>query len=395
MKLFNFFNKGIVWLPIAIGVAVFVVAIVIGGAVYVGTQKNMNTLSNTHSATIDASSLITHSNNPILSGTATGVDSVIVHIGDHGDGSFWAKEDVPVVNGRWSVVGDLLNSPETFGETDFTVVVDGPDNLHNMLPPLTTGHLKYVVSQNQSSVSVPGMSKYTDKDFGFSFWCPRGWKVITDSELTDTLRILDQSGGIRLSVVKFDLPALYEEGFSGNIKYFFDKSTHTWMQAITQAAKGSPDATTTANVSENTMGGLHMFPGAARFGGETVVPLSAHHFLSILTSDPAGNIPSEQKIFAKTIVATDPSVATPVSTSEQIKAIQAEKDAYAPTSQNTCGTDIEKAKAYGVDKICTQQVTSMICPYTGEIGYQAVNGCESSYLHQLGWEYGGSGTIPY
>jgi len=31
-----------------------------------------------------------------------------------------------------------------------------------------------------STVSVPGMSKYTDTEFGFSFWYPSGWKVVRE-----------------------------------------------------------------------------------------------------------------------------------------------------------------------------------------------------------------------
>jgi len=34
-----------------------------------------------------------------------------------------------------------------------------------------------VSSSAQSSISVPGMSKYTDPDLGFSFWYPSGWSI--------------------------------------------------------------------------------------------------------------------------------------------------------------------------------------------------------------------------
>ena len=63
-----------------------------------------------------------------------------------------------------------------------------------------------------------------------------------------------------------------------------------------------------------------------------IVPLSANNFLSI--SDAAGwtGMPGEDaKLLGlvKTILALDPSVATPVSAEQQIATIQAEKAAYA------------------------------------------------------------------
>jgi hypothetical protein len=66
--------------------------------------------------------------------------------------------------------------------------------------------------------------------------------------------------------------------------------------------------------------------GAKRFGTDTIIPLSASHFLVISTDDVGGY--TNQKYLVNTIVATDPSVATPVSQAEQIKTIQAEKTAY-------------------------------------------------------------------
>ena len=81
-----------------------------------------------------------------------------------------------------------------------------------------------------------------------------------------------------------------------------------------------------ADISLNTMGGLHMFHGGTRFGS-TVIPLSARNFLYIYSSSQ-GEYNPEQPL-ANTILATDISVATPMSAAEQIKIIQAEKDAYA------------------------------------------------------------------
>ena len=85
-----------------------------------------------------------------------------------------------------------------------------------------------------------------------------------------------------------------------------------------------------ANVSTNTMGGLHMLNGNVRFGLSTVIPLSARHFL-IVGAAPGGFGGGEHNIqdyLAATIVATDPAVATPVSTTQQTIIIQAEATKY-------------------------------------------------------------------
>ena len=56
-----------------------------------------------------------------------------------------------------------------------------------------------------------------------------------------------------------------------------------------------------------------------------IVPLKKNYTIYASSEDQFGNYIS----LVRTIVATDPSVATPVSAAEQIKTIQAEKDAYA------------------------------------------------------------------
>jgi len=53
-----------------------------------------------------------------------------------------------------------------------------------------------VTGSNQSSVSVPGMSEYTDASFGFSFWYPSGWQITTSAEAGSLVKsILVKDGG--------------------------------------------------------------------------------------------------------------------------------------------------------------------------------------------------------
>lgn len=205
----------------------------------------------------------------------------------------------------------------------------------------------------QSQTSLSGMSEYTDSSFGFSFWYPSGWTIEGwpaggnngpgSSAYGGTVeKVFDVEGGsLRISVVevhsaagRIDLPA----GACGScaaLSYFFDAASHTWMMQYPQGVGGAPDMTqaqlqqsmapTSANVSDNTMGGLHLFNGNDRFGS-TIIPLSADNFLYIFANSQ-GEIQLERPL-ARTVVATDQSVATPVSAAQQIQTIQAEQQAY-------------------------------------------------------------------
>ncbi len=178
--------------------------------------------------------------------------------------------------------------------------------------------------------SVPGMQKYTDTDFGFSFWYPNNWLLsVSDSRLSIEIKDQDETypKTITISKVYREDGILDASGACGAcslIKYYFDKGTHTWMQI--EDPLGNNPTTSEANTSANTMGGLHIFRGGWRYDG-SVVPLSAHNFVTI-SGDDGGLTYGLGVALTKTIVATDPSVATPVSEAQQRATIQAEKDYY-------------------------------------------------------------------
>lgn len=181
-----------------------------------------------------------------------------------------------------------------------------------------------------------GMQKYTDLDFGFSFWYPKSWPVaadpnaltpIRDGRTFRTLRV----GDIIIREVYSATMSIIDTGGAGPfgpVKYFFNPSTHAWM---TTAPKGTPTggsgATTTITSFINTMGGLHMLGGTSRFD-TNIIPLSAENF--VVVSDNGG---ANADYLAKTIVALDPKVATPISLVEQIQTIQAEANAYSTTAK--------------------------------------------------------------
>jgi len=214
-------------------------------------------------------------------------------------------------------------------------------------------------NNNVNSIVVPGMQQYTDSTFGFMFWYPNTWAV-TQKQVTDptdngwfqngtvvkTLSVADPNNavlGVTIQEFQSSSMAITELGHTKNLaspvgvdqKYYFDPSVHTWMyEGLTDTPNGlRPAGTiTAADVSNNTMGGLHIFAGAKRFGSDSIVPLSATHFLVISTNDVGGY--TDQKYLVHTIVATDTSVATPVSINQQTQTVQAEASAYNVKSAN-------------------------------------------------------------
>lgn len=210
-----------------------------------------------------------------------------------------------------------------------------------------------LVPASNNSISVPGMTKYTDSDFGFSFWYPSMWQV-NETKVPDANMYVGGTITKEFEVgppnkSPFDKGVVIREynsadrtitdppscGAMGNcagaLRYYFDVDAHTWMMQYPNGYSGeggsaAPGTTQTANVSTNSMGGLHMLSGNRH---DTIVPLSAKNFVVLVnnTTESVGG-PDMQDFLAKTIVATDPSVATPISIAEQIKIIQAEKDAY-------------------------------------------------------------------
>ncbi|HEV7449539.1 MAG TPA: hypothetical protein VGP13_03320, partial [Candidatus Paceibacterota bacterium] len=176
-----------------------------------------------------------------------------------------------------------------------------------------------------ATMAVPGMSKYTDTEFGFSFWYPSEWTVSRygstgGGQITQLYTLTDPSNR-KIADIN-EAPTTYLDRWINSStmeRFYFDKETHTWMQDIIGTASSSAD------VSVNTMGGLHMlswsFVPATK---SLIVPLAASRFIDVESANGT-NI----TLLAKTIMATDPSVATPISQAQQQATIQAEKDAYA------------------------------------------------------------------
>jgi hypothetical protein len=261
--------------------------------------------------------------------------------------------------------------------------------------------------------TAAGMSHYIDPSFGFSFWYPTSWTVTPE-----TVTSLDHNGWFQggLIVKEFNvhgtqpssgvtIQEFHSSGLSitelgqtksanpvgVDQKYFFDPSVHAWMyENLTETPSGSraPGTITAADVANNTMGGLHIFFGAKRFGSENIIPLSATDFLVVSSNAPTS---PDQKYFVNTISATDPSVATPVNQTEQVQTIQAEASAYADvsgTSQNT----IQASLGGGLTDSQTVDISKQT--YIPVLDLELKSQNEASILHSLGFVVNTGATTP-
>lgn len=231
----------------------------------------------------------------------------------------------------------------------------GQTNIQNT-PPATQQNNQPAVnnpagSNNNSStqIEVAGMKQYTDSSFGFSFWYPNTWTVqstaiknnYTGGTIQKTLTItppiapngwqsepitIDEfSSPTREITIARDICSPMSGSFVAAHRYYFDTNAHTWMKEVPAYTAQSekdvsehsvPASTKAADVSQNTMGGLHMLDAGC---SGSVIPLSAKNFV-VFSFNSRDTGPNYINI-AKTITATDPSVATPVSTNEQIQTI--------------------------------------------------------------------------
>jgi hypothetical protein len=184
-----------------------------------------------------------------------------------------------------------------------------------------------------------GMVEYTDPTYGFSFWYPSALTV-TASTTNDTTSFpggteverlnVGPQGSTYIAVVSSPESTITDEpnGHASPIpqtKYFYDVSSGQWMVAYPEGTDNSgPSATTTANTSTETVGGLPLLQSGARFDTK-VIPLSTTLFLVI--GDGGGSFitgPLQQSVSLS-------SVAVNVAALEAV--LQAESSAYNSSNQ--------------------------------------------------------------
>lgn len=201
--------------------------------------------------------------------------------------------------------------------------------------PMIPAQSEQTQPSSSNQVTVAGMQKYTDTSFGFSFWYPSDWKITTtntnptfgasikDASVIKRLwltRAGDSSPSIVIQEAHSTTRTITDTGGAGPIgpiTYYFDPNKSLWMTS--SAENGETTPLVPANISDNTMGGLHIFRGTSRFG-TSIIPLSADNF--VIIGDNGGSAITSE--LTNTLVALDPSVATPVSVAQQIQTIQGE-----------------------------------------------------------------------
>lgn len=187
------------------------------------------------------------------------------------------------------------------------------------------GYNNICVGGNSQPTSVAGMTEYVGADF--SFWYPDSWTVqqITKAGggVMNSLSLYGPTGS---DVMDIDEIKPINGTLSNYIdnqdteSYYFDSSTGVWTYSQTSFGKTT---TSPAPIALTTIGGLHVFT----FSGLTsddIIPLSATTFVTVSDTSDTYDV----RPLARTVVATNPNVATPIPTAQQIAVIQAEANAY-------------------------------------------------------------------
>ncbi len=215
-----------------------------------------------------------------------------------------------------------------------------------------------VPEANISTSSVAGMNIYTDTDFGFSFAYPSTWQVkevkptnmteigdldnkyaeamgIPGGKIKKKLVVTDGSKRIFIEeVVSPEFSIVDSSGVGAcpvcNVMhYYFDTKQKIWMLEYPYPSDGVPEGPRPADISHTTMGGLPLFYGSQRFGANVIIPITHSNFVVVTVDGALATGNSDAQALAKTVMATDASAGVRVSAAEQIKIIQAEKEAYA------------------------------------------------------------------
>jgi hypothetical protein len=197
----------------------------------------------------------------------------------------------------------------------------------------------------QAQGDVPGMSRFTDRGFGFSFWYPTAWKVkeepvdprvkqgwFADAKLIKELDVFDpemegKDGADGVIIQELLASAgLAELGHTMSAspvgidqRYLFDGRTHRWIYVqLSEAPDGTPPQAHPVDIKKmwKTMGGLPIFVRAQRGGADVIVPLDASHFLAISTMQVGGDY--DHNYLATTVVSTGQGAGKPAS--EQVQA---------------------------------------------------------------------------
>lgn len=268
-------------------------------------------------------------------------------------------------------------------------------------------------STTLATTSLPFMQKYTDSDFGFSFWYPKSWtineksgtdiqqpkptsnwaiapgetivKEIDLSRFKETDQIIDVT--IQEIHLSENEPITVPNG-GDMATYFFSTSTNRWMHTDFDGPAPMPARTTPYNLSEKTMGGLQTLQ--LGLGGRGyIVPLSWTSDQNVLLFSDDNVMPGDPGLMMDTIVATDPSVATPVSVMEQNKTIYDEGLSY-----GAIGKSIDGGSWYTDDQYVYDSHFDIV-PNANPTTFRSIDYTDKSIDSFFGTDFGTDGIYLY
>lgn len=198
-----------------------------------------------------------------------------------------------------------------------------------------------LVAAPSANGAATTMRTYVDAEVGFEFNYPDGWLVSRsepsnkiDSNVTQG-RVLadlligpaDTTGNVTPEILVQEVHSASASitdtyGTGMDQTYFYDFTAHAWKAVIGTANGGR--ITQDANVSNNTMGGLHILTETGTsYIKAAIIPLSAYDFLvvsRIAHQDPW--------YLARTVIALDQDVAVRASSDDQQSIMEVEAMAY-------------------------------------------------------------------
>jgi hypothetical protein len=211
---------------------------------------------------------------------------------DFGDGQNLEENDACFAHGPCVATSVIIDESRTYTAPG-TYTITAKDTKGVLI-----GTAKVVV--NKSASGVPGMQKYTDADFGFSFWYPSAWQVTKGKAGSSP----DSLTNIRIVAPPFNSLAAVDI----NLTEHSGPATYAYQP--------------TSNAQ--SMGGVTI---------QTYQAPSLPDWFSISWGSPIKSLDVSGRgimlPLLRTVIATDSSVATPMSATQQQATIQAEKDAYA------------------------------------------------------------------
>jgi hypothetical protein len=167
--------------------------------------------------------------------------------------------------------------------------------------------------QVKNSDLISDMSRYTDSDFGFSFYYPQNWQVVKKGNVVSIINPKDfdeysQYDKHRewINIKEFSSDKVESQGLFSRYLYTYDSNTQQWMYDLNMECGESESScnshssgVATSIMVGTTMGEYPVFPGGRIHGsGNVLIPLSSNKMLEIKSGTGASSF---VMAFARTV----------------------------------------------------------------------------------------------